>query len=122
MLDPAALALVVGALLGALVLMERVAARALRSRNGKWHQHYQRLPENASVVAEFAWRGRAWITAFTDAPFPGAKPVLRFISLAPMHERDRAACFRWLEAEGFDRVGTSAADREQESFERPFPA
>lgn len=102
--------------------MERLAARAVRARNDQWHQHYRRLPARASVVAEFAWRGRAWITAFTAAPSPGAEPVLRFISLARLDERDGAAALRWLEEEGFDRVGTSAADHERESFESSFPA
>jgi hypothetical protein len=122
MLDATTLVAAVSALLLALALMERLAARALRARNASWRQHYRRLPERATVVAEFAWNGRTWITAFLDGSHLGPEPEIHLISLAPMDEQNGAACLRWLQAEGFDQAGSSEPGDPRESFERSFPA
>lgn len=122
MLDPAALALAVSSLIVALALMERVAARAMRVRNDAWHRHYQRVPKHATVVADCAWTGRNWVTAFCEAPSPGEEPTFRFISAAPLAEEQSAACHRWLQAEGFDPVGSVGPGDQRASFESSFPA
>jgi len=121
MTDSTSLVVAVSALFVALGLMERFAARALRARNDQWQQHYRRLPAGASIVAEFSWRGRAWITAFIDDSHSGTEPALSFISFVPLDERSRVACLRWLRAEGFDQAASSEPGHQRESFERFFP-
>ncbi len=120
-LDSTALVIAVGAVLVTLGLMERLAARALRRRNLAWRRHYQRVPKHATVVADCAWHRRNWVTAFCAAPHPGAETTLRFISAAPLDERQSTACLRWLQAEGFDLSASARPGDQPTAFEGSFP-
>jgi hypothetical protein len=102
-----------------LVVIERLASRALREEAASWHLHYAAIPKTAAITADLRWN-HTWITAYLDS-MAGETGSLQVVALRPLSPREHANCLRWLRAEGFADATICRTGDDPVRWNRDFP-